>query len=186
MTWRTRSWGPAGWLLLVLPVALAVSPARGQTGRLAVAAHGGFTLGLDDSPPYAVLRGLSVSARTDERWRVGIEYMDANMFGPTESHESHAWMLTPVVEYGFASSGRVRPFLSFGVGLTQWRSLIGDLRSFDSDELVYDWDRQHGINLAGGLGVRIYLTKRLYLSPEARIGLLPSVRTSVALGYSFF
>lgn len=151
-----------------------------------IAVHGGFTLGLDDSPPYAVARGLSISARAAERWRIGIEYIDANMFGQPESHESHAWMLTPVFEYDFASAGRFRPFLSFGIGLTQWRSLIGDFRSFDSDELVYSWDRQHGMNLAGGLGIRIHLTERLYIAPEARIGLSPFLRTSVAVGYSFF
>ena len=127
-----------------------------------------------------------MSARPAERWRIGVEYMDANMFGPHESHEERAWMLTPVFEYDFATSGRIRPFLSFGIGLTQWRALIPDFRSFGSDELVYSWDRQHGFNLAGGLGVRIHITERLYLAPEARIGLIPFLRTSVAVGYSFF
>ncbi|WP_420636198.1 hypothetical protein [Candidatus Palauibacter sp.] len=127
-----------------------------------------------------------MSARPAARWRIGVEYMDANLFGPHESHEERAWMLTPVFEYVFASSGRVRPFLSFGIGLTQWRALIPDFRSPDSDELVYSWDRQHGFNLAGGLGIRIYITERLYVAPEARIGLIPFLRTSVAAGYSFF
>ena len=84
-----------------------------------------------------------MSARTGEGWRIGVEYMNANMFGPHESHEERAWMLTPVFEYAFASSGRVRPFLSFGIGLTQWRSLIPEFRSLDSDELAYMWERQH-------------------------------------------
>ena len=186
MTRRTHSRGVAEWLVLALAVAFAVSSAQGQSGRLQIAAHGGFTLGLEDSPPYAALRGLSVSARPAERWRIGMEYMDANMFGPYESNEERAWMLTPVFEYDFAASGRIRPFLSFGIGLTQWRALIPDFRGRESDELVYSWDRQHGFNLAGGLGVRIYITERLYVAPEARIGLIPFLRTSVAVGYSFF
>ncbi len=183
---RPRTLGPPVWLLAVIVAAVCVPVARGETGRLQVAAHGGFAAGIDDSPPYAVVRGLSVAVRANQRWRVGVEYLDADLFGPYESHESRAWMMTPVVQYDFATSGRFRPFLSVGFGLTQWRSLLKDYRSFESDELVYYWDRQYGINLSGGLGIRLHLTDRLFVAPEVRIGLLPVVRTSVAVGYSFF
>ena len=74
-------------------------------------------------------------------------------------------MLTPVFEYDIAFAGQFRPFPSFGIGLTHWRSLIGDFRSFGSDELVYSWYRQHGFNLASGLGIGIQLPERLYLAP---------------------
>lgn len=91
-----------------------MSPAQRQAGGLHVAAHGGFTLGLNESPPYPVARGLSVSTRTAERWRIGIDCIDAKMFDPYESHESHAWTLTPAYEYGVGSAGQFGPCLSSG------------------------------------------------------------------------
>ena len=175
---------------LVLPtlVAFAVLPAWGQAGALSVAVQGGYTFGLDDSPPHAIVKGVSVSVRTSERWRVGVEYLDANMFGPYESTEARAWLVTPTFEYEFSASGRLKPYVLFGAGYTRYRDLIPTFASADPDDstLVYEWEGQSGMNLAGGLGVRMYLTNRLYFAPEVRIGLVPFLRTMGSVGYRFF
>ncbi len=74
-----------GALLALTPV-----PAWSQAGRLQVAAQGGYTLGIDDNPAHAVVRGVAVSFRASNHWRVGVEYLGADMFGPYETYESRA------------------------------------------------------------------------------------------------
>ncbi len=178
--------GVAEWVVLAALVGIAALPAWGQAGVLSVAAQGGYAWGIDDSPPHAILKGVSVSARAAERWRVGVEYLDADMFGPYESTEAHALLVTPTFEYEFRASGRLKPYIVVGVGYTQYRDLIPTFASANDTTLVYKWEAQSGINLAGGMGIRMYLTKRLYVAPEVRIGLLPFLRTTVSVGYSFF
>lgn len=166
-------------------LALAYVPAWSQAGRLHVAAQGGYTLGIDDNPAHAIVRGASVSLSVSKHWRIGVEYLDADMFGPYENYESHAELVTPVFEYQFAASRRLKPFASFGLGYTKWRSLIPEFRGGDPEQEVWEWDEQRGINLAGGFGLRIFLTKRLFVAPEVRIGLLPILRSTVSVGYAF-
>lgn len=117
------------------------------------------------------LKGVSLSARASERWRVGVEHLDADMFGPYKSTEVHALLVTPTFEYEFRASGKLRPFIVFGVGYTRYRDLIPAFASADNNTLAYEWEAQSGFNLAEGVGVRMYLTKRLFLAPEVRIGL---------------
>ena len=42
-----------------------------------------------------------------------------------------------------------------------------------------------GFNLEGGAGLRLFLTKRLFVSPEVRVGWTPFLRSSLAVGYQF-
>ena len=86
------------------------------------------------------------------------------MFGPYETYESRAQLVTPVFEYQFAASQRLRPFASFGLGYTKWRTLIPSFREGDPEKSVFEWDEQRGINLAGGFGLRLFLTKRLFVA----------------------
>ena len=174
-------------LVPAVVAALTALPAWGQAGALGVAVQGGYAWGIDDTPPHAILKGVSVSVRAAERWRIGVEYLDADMFGPSESTEARASLITPTFEYEFRASGRLKPFIVFGVGYTHYRDLIPGLASpyTEDSALVYEWEAQSGINLAGGMGVRMYLTKRLYVAPEVRIGLVPVLRTTVSVGYSF-
>ena len=166
-------------------LAVAMLPAWGQTDTVSVAAQGGYTWRLEDTPPHGIVKGVAVTTRAAERWRVGVEFLDADLFGPYEDHEEHARLLAPTVAYEFGNADRVRPFVVFGVGWTQYRALIPDSASPDSDELVYRWDFQSAFNLGGGAGIRLYLTKRLFVAPEARVGLLPWLRTTVAVGLDF-
>ena len=45
--------------------------------------------------------------------------------------------------------------------------------------------RRGASNLTGGLGVRLFMTKHFFVAPELRIGLVPLLRSTVALGYAF-
>ena len=47
------------------------------------------------------------------------------------------------------------------------------------------WDTQYRLHVLGGLGVRLFLTPHVFVAPEARIGLVPLFRSTVALGYAF-
>ena len=50
---------------------------------------------------------------------------------------------------------------------------------------VEQWDIQHRAHIIGGLGVRWFLTPQVFVATEARIGLVPLFRSTLALGYAF-
>lgn len=46
-----------------------------------------------------------------------------------------------------------------------------------------EWKRRASFSVGAGGGVRLFLTKRLFVAPEVRIGLLPFLRSTVSVGY---
>ena len=39
--------------------------------------------------------------------------------------------------------------------------------------------------LGGGTGLRLFLTKCLFVSPKVRFGLIPFIRSALSVGYQF-
>ncbi len=172
--------------LMTLAISASDQPLVGQTGIFDARVLGGYALGIEDTPPHASIIGIAASARISDRWRLGVEILDANLFGPYE-YERRAWLVTPVFEWVFLPEAQFRPYMVFGFGFTQWRTLEPNpLHYFDPTLAEFEWREQNGVNLAGGLGLRFYLTKRLFVAPEIRIGLLPLLRITASVGYSFF
>lgn len=95
-----RKIGPriAELVVLAALVDLAALPAWGRAGALSAAVQGGYAWGIDDSPPHAILKGVSASVRVADRLRIGVEYLDADMFGPYESTEARASLVTSTFE----------------------------------------------------------------------------------------
>jgi hypothetical protein len=69
--------------------------------------------------------------------------------------------------------GRVRPYLTGGIGLihSKWPFANG----FSTNEAL----------VSGGFGTKVYVDDRWFLAPEIRIGWEPHVRFSVGLGYTW-
>ena len=166
---------------LVAMLALLPSPVLGQDRTVDVRASVGYAYGLDDSPPYAWVVGGTVTVPRGVHLRFGMEVWHASLFGPYNRGKARANLVTGLWEYEFSPGQRVNPYAVIGIGVTEYRSWYPDFHGpFDSG-----WDTQHRLHVLGGLGVRWFLTPHVFVAPEARIGLVPLVRPTVALGYAF-
>ena len=100
--------------------------------------------------------------------------------------KERARLITPIAEYEFRLRPRFRPYLVIGIGYTQYRSHVPNPRhTFDRSLREFHWEKQPGVNWSTGLGARLFLTKRLFLAPEVRIGLSPILRSTVSVGFAF-
>ncbi len=176
-------------LLLVGMVAtliLLVQPVSAQPNRVDLRAHWGYMYGLDDTPPEAWTGGGSVTAAVGPKLRLGFEVLHANLFGKYDSYKQRARLFHPMMEYEFLSNSRFKPFMVIGVGYTQYRSWLADPRAhFDPSLPKRHWETQGRIHYTAGLGARLFLTRRLFLAPEVRIGLVPALRSTLSVGFAF-
>ncbi|MDE0292550.1 MAG: hypothetical protein OXI93_00025 [Bryobacterales bacterium] len=53
------------------------------------------------------------------------------------------------------------------------------------DPLRVEWEYGGSFNLGGSAGLRLFLTKRFFLSPEVRVAWIPFLRSTPAVGYQF-
>ena len=168
-------------LRCLLPLAaLLVPTALGADGNVEVRALGGHAYGLEDTPPHAWIAGGAVTGPVGSRMRVGVEVLHAHMFG-FEYYERRATLFTPVVEYQFLPRSRVRPYVTGAFGFTLYRSLYPT----GPDPERFEWEYGGSFNLGGGAGLKLFLTKRLFVSPEVRLGWIPFLRSTLAVGYQF-
>ena len=173
-------------IVLVIVLVLFQQPVFGQQRSVDLRGQGGHTYLLDDTPPHAWIGGGSVTAAVGPRLRLGVEVLQANMFGKYGSYKVRATLVTPVVEFEFSPGKRFNPYLVIGGGYTKYRALEPNaLHFFDPSLPEFEWRKEGGINLTGGLGVRLFMTKHFFVAPELRIGLVPLLRSTVALGYAF-
>lgn len=159
---------------------LLLATALGASANTDFRVLGGHAYGLEDTPPHAWLAGGAVTAALGPRVRVGLEVLHAHMFG-FEYFERRATLFNPIVEYHFAPDSRFSPYVTGGLGFTLYRSLYPS----GPDPQRLEWEYGGSFNLGGGGGVRIFLTKRLFVSPEVRLGWIPFIRSTIAVGYRF-
>jgi hypothetical protein len=74
----------------------------------------------------------------------------------------------------FATSKRVKPYVIGGVGFLHHRELTG-AGTFSAT----------GWSGSGGVGVKVFLTEKLFIAPEARVGWEPLFRVTGSIGYRF-
>ena len=184
-------------IVLAMILVLLPQSAVGQQRRVDLRGQWGYTYLLEDTPPQAWIGGGSVTAAVGPRLRLGVEVLQANMFGQYNNYKSRARLVTPVVEFEFSPGRRFNPYLVIGGGYTQYRTLEPSVPQsrvifgpppadfFDPSLPEFEWRKEGSFNLTGGLGVRLFVTKRFFVAPELRVGLIPLLRSTVALGYSF-
>ena len=155
----------------------------GQARTVDVRASVGYAYLLDDSPPYAWVGGGTVTVPRGVHSRFGVEGWYASLFGPyNHPGKAQARLVTALWEYAFSPGQRVNPYAVVGVGVTQYRDWYLDFGPVPGSP---GWDTQYRLHVLGGLGVRLFLTPHVFVAPEARIGLVPLFRSTVALGYAF-
>ena len=174
-------------LLTVLGTAAAAGrPAFGQPRTVDVQAVWGYNYGLDDSPPQALVGGVAVTVAVAPHFRVGGEVLKANLYGPYSDYKQRAVLVRGVVKHELLPGRRANPYWVVGIGLMQYRSLLPSYRHLSTEgRYPFEWRVQSVLNVTGGIGIRLFVTERLFVAPEVRIGLAPLYHTTTAFGFAF-
>ena len=158
-------------------------PARAQQGELTPpkvevkATFGGAGFGEDADIPHAV-GGGSVRIYLTRRLSVEPEFLYMR-----NGENDQDYVFTPSLAVDLRDpTKRVVPYLVAGVGSIHHRGRFfgsdfetGQPRVFDTSFTTWS---------AGfGGGVKIFLTDRLFVAPDARLGHEPTARATVSLGY---
>ncbi|MDE0104939.1 MAG: hypothetical protein OXN89_21380 [Bryobacterales bacterium] len=164
-------------VLAMLSVPLAVEAADFRLSDIRI--FGGDGIGLEDTPPEAWLAGVALGIEKGRRLRVSLEFVHGQIYG-WDYYERRRILINPVFEYRFWPERRVQPYLGGGVGLVlgfdQWPT-------GENDELEWEWGP--AISVTWGGGVRLFLTKRLFIAPDVRMGFYPFLQSTVGIGYRF-
>ena len=183
---NARGRGPTKTLAAAALVLFCLFPARAQQGELtppkvevkATFGAAGFGDELDD--PHVVAGG-SVRLYLTRRFSVEPELLYMR-----HSSDDQDYLFTPGVAYDLTDpTQRVVPYVAGGVGVFHHRGRFlgndfntGQPRFFDTSSTTW-------AATAGG-GVKIFLSDRLFVAPDARLGFVgsePTLRGTVSLGY---
>lgn len=157
---------------LVLILLLWASPAFGEprSGAVEVRGTAGYSNFLDEEPLHHLVTGGSVRFYVTNRVAVEPEFLF--MYRSRRDMDFH---LIQNVVFDFTKrESRFQPYAIGGVGLQRHRELTGT---------GYYWSNSW--TGSAGIGTKIFLSDRLYVAPEFRLGLEPIVRITGSVGYVF-
>jgi hypothetical protein len=158
----------AGFPLVLFSCSMALAQTA-QRGQVEVRGITGYSSFLDESSQHHFVAGGATQVYLTRRLSVGPEalFMYRNEFDKDLTVSAN-------VAWDFLGRSRVQPYVAGHVGvLRHYGGFPG--RSFTSSSPEF------GI----GVGVKIALTRRLYLVPDFRMGLEPFVRATVGISYAF-
>ena len=81
-------------------------------------------------------------------------------------------------------TGRAVPYVTAGLGVLHHRGRFFGQDFVTGQPRVFDTSFTEPAASAGA-GVKLFLNRRLFIAPEARVGRHPSVRATVSIGYVF-
>jgi hypothetical protein len=157
---------------LLLTLLFWASPAFGEplAGLMELRGTVGYSNFLDEGPLHHLVTGGS--ARFFVTNRIAVEPEFLFMYRSSQDLDFH---FIPNVVFEFTKRGsRFQPYAIGGVGLQRHRELTGT---------GYYWSNSW--TASGGIGTKIFLSDRLYVAPEFRLGLEPIVRITASVGYVF-
>ena len=141
---------------------------------------GGTTVG-DGEVPHGIIGG-SVRFYITRRLSVEPEFLYMR-------HDAHDqdYIFQPNLAFDITNpSGRVVPYVIGGAGVLHHRArFVGtDLstfppRPFDVTRSSTTW------TASAGAGVKVFVTDRVFIAPEARLGWEPVLRATISVGYVF-
>ena len=173
-----------GFTIGVCSLHLSAAP----QGRVEVAGSAGF---LDGGTGISGAKHITVGAvgriYWNDRWSFAPEFehfRGSSGFDGFVNFESRGFQFNPFVAVDLNASDRFRPYLVGGAGLIRYtRSYFGRYVPGTDPPVQARLDEmRNGINFGLGAGARLFLTERLFVSPEVRIG-IPVVHASFAAGY---
>ena len=157
---------------LILAFVLWTPPVFGEplAGVTELRGTVGYSNFLDEDPLHHLVTGGS--ARFYVTNRVAIEPEFLFMY---RSRQDIDFQVIPNVVFEFTKrESRFQPYAIGGVGLQRHRGLTG-IGTYWSNS----WTG------SAGIGTKIFLSDRLYVAPEFRLGLEPIVRITASIGYVF-
>jgi hypothetical protein len=136
--------------------------------------------GEDQSIPYFVT-GAASRIHISRHWSIEPEFNYMH-----RSANDHDFIFQPNVVYEFHPRGTtVVPYVIGGAGVLRHkgRVLTGSNfftgTPFTLDTSYTSW------TASAGAGLKVFLSKHLFVAPEARIGYQPTARATVSIGYVF-
>jgi hypothetical protein len=95
------------------------------------------------------------------------------------------YLIQPSVAYDLTDpTDRVVPYLIAGVGVLHHRGRFFGVDFDTRQPRVFD-SSYTALAGSAGAGVKLFLTKRLFIAPEGRVGHQPSLRGTISIGYVF-
>ena len=158
--------------LLILTLLIRASPAFAEplAGVMELRGTVGYSNFLDDGPLHHLVTGGSARFYVTNRLAVEPEFLF--MYRSSQDLDFH---FIPNVVFEFTKrESRFQPYAIGGVGLQRHRELTGT---------GYYWSNSW--TGSAGIGTKIFLSDRLYVAPEFRLGLEPIVRITASVGYVF-
>jgi outer membrane protein with beta-barrel domain len=133
----------------------------------------------DESYPHFVV-GAATRIRISRHWSIEPEFSYMR-----RSANDEDYVVQPNVVYEFHPRGtRVVPYLIGGVGIIRHQSVFHDTDFVTGAPITYDTSYKTWSASAGG-GLKVFISKRLFVAPEARLGREPTARATVSIGYVF-
>lgn len=141
---------------------------------------GASDFGTDDqSYPHFVV-GAATRIRLTRHWSIEPEF---NYMRRSSNDED--FVFQPNVVYEFNKLGdRAVPYLIGGVGFMRHKSVFNDYDFVAGAPITYDTSYRTWTASAGA-GLKIYVSKNLFVAPEVRLGREPTARATVSIGYAF-
>jgi hypothetical protein len=81
--------------------------------------------------------------------------------------------------------GRVVPYVIGGIGMEHHEDEISFFDFFNNNQFVVRKVSGNALSANIGGGVKIFVTDRLFVAPDARVGHEPSYRATISVGYVF-
>ena len=133
----------------------------------------------DESYPHFMI-GTAIRFRISRHWSIEPEFTYMR-----RSSNDEDYVVQPNVVYEFNTQGeRLVPYLIGGVGFIRHKSVYRGSDFVTGAPVTYDTSYTTWTANAGG-GLKVFVSKNLFVSPEARIGLQPTLQATVRIGYVF-
>ena len=141
---------------------------------------GASDFGLDNqSYPHLVV-GAATRIRISRHWSIEPEF---NYMRRSSNDEDY--VVQPNVVYEFNRLGdRVVPYLIGGVGVIHHKSVFRGSDFVTGAPVTFD-NSSTTLSASAGAGLKVFISKHIFVAPEARVGWQPTARATVSIGYVF-
>ncbi len=141
---------------------------------------GASDFGLDSEPSPHFVVGAATRIHISRHWSIEPEFNF--MRGSSNDHD---YIFQPNVVYEFNRlEDRVVPYLIAGVGVIRHKSVFQGSDFVTGAPVTIDTSYTRWSGSAGG-GLKVFVSKHLFVAPELRLGLQPTARATVSIGYVF-
>lgn len=141
---------------------------------------GASDFGTDNGSYPHFVAGVATRIRISRHWSIEPEFNYMR-----RSANDQDYVVQPNVVYEFKKlDGRVVPYLIGGVGVVRHKSIFNGSDFVTGAPVTFDTSYTTWTASAGG-GLKVFLSKNLFVAPEARLGREPTARATISVGYVF-